>query len=230
MKLIALVGKKRVGKDTCAELIKSKYSGSVIYQLAQPIKEILLKTRPAEMNHLVYADFDGLGIDREADLGISLDDARKWLLRAASRVKSEYPMLFLSDFYDGSKLHCEVVDIINKISDNENHQWTIRLLLTTLGTDIFVNKINRLIWCALFVREFKKHENDDGCFIVPDIRQESEIELVRNMRAQIIHIHRDTGIQSSHSTEQGLEPCDGETVILNNGTLEEYHSKILAVI
>lgn len=62
------------------------------------------------------------------------------------------------------------------------------------------------------------------------MRQPIEIALMRAMGAKVLHIQRDTGIVSTHSTEKGIVPIDGETIIINNGTLEEFESAILANI
>ncbi|USL84036.1 dNMP kinase [Escherichia phage W115] len=218
MKLIALCGKKRVGKDTAALIIDGHS-----YQLAAPIKEILCECQP-DLG-LTYLDFDGLGRDREADLGIDTYIAHKWFIQC---------LLMLDSKYGGSSFTCdrlaEIYKVVNEIGEKHNNVWSIRLMLTTLGTDIMVNLINPLYWCNLFVDEFMKRKNEEGYFVVVDVRQPIEIALMRAMGAKVLHIQRDTGIVSTHSTEKGILPIDGETVIINNGTLEEFESAILANI
>lgn len=222
MKLIALVGKKRVGKDTCANFIKEQEEGSIIYQLAEPIKHLLHKNRPKSMQWLTYNDFDGLGIDREMVLPISHQKIAEWLLRCVFDINNHQPY--------NDDLMISIVDVIKEKSEEVDHKWSIRLLLTTLGTDIVVNKIDKMFWCGLFLRKYIDNKHKKGYFIVPDIRQDVEIELVRGMGAKIIHLYRDTGLTSNHITERGLLTKSGEYTIINNGTLEEFKHSILEIL
>lgn len=222
MKLVALVGKKRVGKDTCAQFIKEQENGSIVYQLAEPIKQVLYDTRPKSMQWLTYEDFDGLGFDREMILPIGTSKVVRWLLECVFELHSRQP-------YDVTK-EIEVKNLIMKIAKGNNYRWSIRLLLTTLGTDIMVNIFDKMFWCNLFVNKYNTVKDKQGYFIVPDIRQEWEIDLVREMQAKLIHLQRDTGLSSTHITEQGLLPKDGECVIINDGTLQEFKEKILNVL
>lgn len=215
MELIAIVGKKRVGKDTAAETIAAEYENSVIYKLATPIKEVLFSMRPAHLYGLTYDDFDGAGCDREAFLTLTNDDAYTWIIRSIALASARYGGD--TAFANKTKALRERVFEIG----NKNGGWSIRTLMTTLGTDIMVKMINPLFWCSVFVNEYMKQDKP-GVFIVTDVRQPIEIALMREMNARIIHITRETGIKDGHSTERGLEKLDSEIEIINNGTLQDF--------
>ena len=78
MKLVAIVGKKRSGKDTLADYINSKYETKKI-QLAGPIKDILAEaykqTNKPYMPFLSREDWEGKGVDRESGMVINNLDA-----------------------------------------------------------------------------------------------------------------------------------------------------------
>lgn len=221
MKLVAIVGKKRVGKDTCADYIASLRDGSTIYRLATPIKQVMFSTRPVKLLKLTFDDFDGNGIDREIPLDITTYEVFEWIKRCLNELFKNKDIKHKFD---------DVARVVSEIAINENQKWSIRLLMTTLGTDIVVNLYNKSFWIDLFLETYLDNKDKSGYFIIPDIRQETEIAMMREMGARLIHIKRETGLVSTHITERGLIPLDNEPVIINNGTLEDFYKKIYDVL
>lgn len=223
MKLIAIVGKKRVGKDTCASFIKEQCCGSVVYSLSDPIKKVLYNTRPESMKFLNYRDFDGLGVDRDTVvLPIRTSQVIRWLLECVFELHKRQHCDIMKEI--------EVRDVVMKIAKENNYKWTIRLLLTTFGTDIMVNIFDQMFWCKMFLHKYNTNKHKDGYFIVPDIRQEWEIDLVRSMGAMVIHIYKETGLISHHITEKGLTAIGEECIIVNDGTIEDFKEAILKIV
>lgn len=246
MKLIALSGKKRVGKGTVTNMILEEVGkrirasavgnefrerlyahhendidlaglDAIEYQLAAPIKEALYNTVPDKIHYLTYEDFDGNGsINRDTDvLPINRTDVKRWL-------KNAVQWLSLNKL----PIECDLTEDINDVVPT-GKKWTIRDLLTTLGTDLIVDRYDCLYWCRLFGTELAtqlcEHRH---VIIVSDVRQGMEMDLMRSLGAEIVHIQRDTGLQDNHSTNQGLPVQEGDTVILNNGTIDELREQV----
>lgn len=233
LKLIAIVGKKRSGKDTAAQHIENKWpSTTFLYALANPIKEALdhgyINSFSNENSgvDLNFKDWDGEGTDREAPLLLS--NKNVYILVQES-------LRFLEQYYGLPKKQLDAVmlDIKIKIMGNKN-PWSIRRLMQLLGTDIVVDLIDQHFWNRQMMNAFFDADKAGGQrFIVTDLRQVHEIAIARDLGAQIIHVERDEINKSqtdSHITEAGLPVFPGETVISNNGTLEEFQAKILEVV
>lgn len=246
MKLIALSGKKRVGKGTVTNMIleevgknlRARAAGNdflerlyahhesdvalagldvVEYQLAAPIKEALYDTLPEKVQYLTYEDFDGNGsVNRDNDvLPINRTDVKRWL-------KNAVQWLSLNKL----PIECDLTDDINDVA-KFNKKWTIRDMLTTLGTDLIVDRYDCVYWCRLFGTELATQLCDGRhVIIVSDVRQEMEMDLMRSLGAEIVHIQRDTGMTDNHSTNKGLPVLEGDKVILNNGTLDELREQV----
>lgn len=229
MKLIAIVGKKRSGKDTCADyLINDK--GAAKYQLAQPIKQALWKAWSIKFSErkelfptLVEEDFYGVGEwDRERSIPFNNRDAIDLFHTALDFLGRQYRLQ--NPFYQGK-------DVVESVVLNNNEPWNIRRFMQTLGTDIVVDQIDRMFWMKLFADEYfdsmkAKYDSAVGefkYFVVPDVRQEHEIDALRAMGATIIHVVRPDTDDSydQHITEAGLPIHETDTVVVNNGTLDQ---------
>lgn len=86
------------------------------------------------------------------------------------------------------------------------------------GNDLFIRPVARQ-WGEEFRGEPKM------ALLVTDVRYENEASWIRKQGGVIIHIHRDTGFESDHESEQGIAPLPGEVVIVNDGTLEDLKNK-----
>lgn len=234
MKLIAIVGKKRSGKDTCADYLINDVN-STKYQLAQPIKEVLWRAYDIKFNQLkelfptlTEEDFFGDGEwDRERILPFNNQDAIDIFNSALEFLSRQYRLQ--NPWFQGK-------DVVEHVVLNNNEPWNIRRFMQTLGTDIVVDQIDRMFWMKLFADVYfdnMKARYDSAVsefkyFVVPDVRQEHEIDALRAMGATIIHVVRPDTDDSSdqHITEAGLPIHETDTVLVNDGTLEQLFEKL----
>lgn len=232
MKLIFIVGKKRSGKDTAVDFIEENYN-THRYKLAYPIKwgleagwngnnDYRFSSQPVDFK-LTSDDWDGAGIDREKPLPINNQDVVN-VLRGA--------LNFLSHNHGLRPPKACHIDLVESMVLNNTEAWNIRRLMQTLGTDLVVDHFDRMFWVKLFALEYAdKFFEDKEFFIVPDTRQDHELAFARAMGATVIHVVRDgSGSEDTHITEAGLPIAEGDTVIENNGTLEEFKQKIIEAL
>ncbi|BBC78213.1 deoxynucleoside monophosphate kinase [Escherichia phage EcS1] len=229
MKLLVIVGKKRSGKDTTADYITENFS-SLKWQLAMPIKYALRcaweRSGINELHQLLYCDWEGTGIDREMVLPINNEDVCV-LLHECIEVLHEV-FNFRYTRYDS-----KVQDAISSVLNNNVEEWTIRRLMQTLGTDVIVNKLDRMYWVKLFTENYLDNfYSGYNYYVIPDVRQVHEIDSLRAMGATIIHVVRPETDQNTdqHITEAGLPISPGDSVIMNTGTLEQLFEQIKKVI
>lgn len=201
MNIIGLHGKKRSGKDTCANFIK-KYKGYDIYSLANPIKEAI-----SYATELSIDDLNGVNIDRDNYfIEISLNQFHNMLY-------------YLHMNYESLSLH-ELITAFS-IVEKSDRIYSIRKLMQYLGTDVMVN-VRTNYWLSNLINLTKNT-------IVSDIRQLHEIDFIRKC-GKMIFINKDTRLYDDHITERGLIPNDGEIILDNNGTLEDLELNIKKIL
>ena len=234
MKLIFLSGVKRSGKDTTADFIMENYS-AVKYQLAGPIKDALayawgVFAANTDYPCLTRKEFEGIDYDRETNLNLTKLEVITIMEQAFCYLNSKSPIKGVFVFDDEGKESVnfvafnKIADVINTIED----QWSVRRLMQALGTDLIVNNFDRMYWVKLFALDYlDKFNSGYDYYIVPDTRQNHEMDAARAMGATVIHVVR-PGQKSNdtHITEAGLPIRDGDLVITNDGSLEELFSKI----
>lgn len=233
MKLIAIVGKKRSGKDTCADYLINDVN-STKFQLGGPIKQALWRAWSRRFNErqdypkLTEEDFYGIGEwDREKAIPFNNKDATDLFHCALDFLGHEYRLR--NPYFQGK-------DVVENVVLNNNEPWNIRRFMQTLGTDIVVDQIDRMFWMKLFADAYfdsmkARYDSVVGefkYFVVPDVRQVHEIDALRMMGATIIHVVRPDTDDSSdqHITEAGLPIHETDTVIVNDGTLEQLFEKL----
>lgn len=241
MKFIAFVGRKRSGKDTAAGFVQEQNDEVTIYQLAGPIKEALVNSYHDTKLYetcgveLSAADWSGeSGYDRESPLVISNDDVKRLMLNAVKYLTTYYglPVRPKNELKSVSTF---IMEVENLIAANRT-PWSVRRLMQTLGTDVIVNLYDTHFWNRCMMEAYFDADihatTNDRYFVVTDIRQKHEISIARSLGVKLIFIERDdiNNSTDNHITEAGLTPLPGESVVTNNGTLEEFKAKILEVI
>ncbi|QPI13969.1 deoxynucleoside monophosphate kinase [Serratia phage 4S] len=232
MKLIAVFGGKRSGKDTIADHLVNH--NGIKHQLAGPLKELLHRCWYSYDVGLTLdkADFEGTGIDREKPLPISNKEVYEYLVRCAQRARQDYgfnpyrecvpfPGFGIFKEYISND---EIERHIHELTINNTEAWTIRRLMQTLGTDICVH-FDKLVWVRCFASAYIEAlvSGQYDYFIVPDIRQEHESATVRKLGAICIHTDRGVVNTDKHITEQKQEILSGDIVIHNTGTIEDLY-------
>lgn len=229
MKLIAVVGKKRSGKDTVADFIVNDLNGAK-YQLAAPIKERLGSAYDVCYNNksgypkLKIADFFGEGeVDRERNLLLNNADVQYLFELACTHLHHRIHFNL-----EKAKFAARSVTL------NNIEPWNIRRLMQTLGTDVIVDGVDRMLWMKLFALDYMDMMSSDKEFyVVPDVRQVHEIDTLRAMGATIIHVVRpeqENEQTDTHITEAGLPIEDGDKVITNDGTIEELYENVKEIL
>ena len=234
MKLIFLSGVKRSGKDTTADYIMENYN-AYKHQLAGPIKDALayawkIFSDGTDYPVLTRKEFEGINYDRETDLGLTKLEVIDIMEQALCYLHAFCPIenvhVYDNEGQEAINLlaYNEIIDTINIIED----QWSVRRLMQALGTDLIVDNFDRMYWVKLFALNYlDKFGTDLDFYIVPDTRQDHEMDAARAMGATVIHVVRPGQVSTdTHITEAGLPIHKGDTVITNDGSLEELYSKI----
>ena len=105
---------------------------------------------------------------------------------------------------------------------DERYGCSPRHLMQTLGTEWGRDLIDQNIW----VNAMRSHmEQTEEFVIIPDVRFESEAEMIRE-EGILIHVIGPNKIKSSHKSESGIYLKEGDIKILNQGSLDEYYLKL----
>lgn len=225
--IYVISGKKRTGKDTVAKFIQETYNDVQCEALAFGIKRTLRvamqrygydKPYIRSLVEGKYSDPDAIFYegDREKPLVMSNEDVLN-IFRIGLEILKErgYNIVYHPD------------DIRNLIMSNDT-PWSIRRLMQVFGTDI-VCKYDNTVWVRYTLERFvNKYAGDEyNHLLVTDCRQEHEYKYLKRLGAKFVFIVKDTGIVDEHSTEKGLTPQPGDSIITNEGTLKQLKSKVL---
>lgn len=108
--------------------------------------------------------------------------------------------------------------------------WGIspRKFTQLVGTEMFRNIFRPDCWTTLLRR--KADLLTDPVLFITDIRMDNEAELVHAMGGVVLHVKRDAptslvGDTTQHVTERTLDPRQIDSVIYNDGTLDELMAK-----
>lgn len=219
--IYVICGKKRVGKDTSADILRS-YDIEPI-ALADKIKNVLTSSS-VEVDRDMYIR-DNFWLhrmfvsgDREKPLPISNDGVAQLFELAYSQVKHMT--------YVGDSNH-QFDRLVEQHVNRNVEPWTIRRLMQVFGTDIMCAIDNR-IWVMYAFRRILSEDGND--FVITDCRQEHEQKMLRKFGAKFIFINKDTGLVDNHSTEQGLIPQPDDVIVDNNGTIEQLKNQLIEIM
>ena len=103
----------------------------------------------------------------------------------------------------------------------------IRSLLQKLGTEAGRNVMGENIWVDATLAGL----DPQGKYVITDCRFPNEARAVQESGGKLYRIHREgVGPANDHSSETSLDDWKFDGVILNEGTLEEYHDRVRSVI
>jgi hypothetical protein len=102
---------------------------------------------------------------------------------------------------------------------------TPRSVLQQWGTELGRETFHKDIWIAAVERKIA--QNPDKKYVLTDCRFINEAEMIKRSGGKIINITR-KGVEltGSHASEVGLPSHIFDMVIVNDGSLEEFNSKI----
>lgn len=140
---------------------------------------------------------------------------------------------FAGPLKDASKIlfnfsNDQLYDPVVKEELDERWGKSPRQVLQWLGTDILRNQVNQDFFLMNMKQRIDSSKAD--LIIITDIRFDNESEFIRSLGGKVVKIIRPnakTTAHSGHITEQGISPKLVDTVVMNEGSIEEY--KILIV-
>lgn len=126
----------------------------------------------------------------------------------------------LMDLFDfsGEQLYGKLKDVVD-----ERYGVTPRLVMQRFGTE-FVRSTVPNLWEMLMEKEIKNSKAT--CFIVDDIRFQSEYDLISKY-GTIFEVRRPGIVGSDHESEKGVKH-DGY-VINNGGDLEDLRTQVISI-
>ena len=127
--------------------------------------------------------------------------------------------------------------------------FTPRLALQLLGTEVLRNHFDQDIWLNSLEYRIRKQSSDAPCVVVSDARFRNELDLIKNMGGKIIWVQRgelpewyetaktahsnvvsrkimETTYKDVHESEWNWAGYPVDYVIDNNGTLEDLEKKV----
>lgn len=108
-----------------------------------------------------------------------------------------------------------------------------RQLLQSLGTEWGRDSVRPDIWLELCRRRIAMLR-EQGCetIVVADVRFENEAHMIRENGGSVWHVRRPSadGAEVAHSSEAGIQFADGDTVIVNDATIEQLRARVESAI
>lgn len=105
---------------------------------------------------------------------------------------------------------------------DERYGCSTRHLMQTLGTEWGRSMIDHNIWVQAMIAHLERTGTET---IIPDVRFESEAEMIRS-QGILIHVRGIPKIGSDHASEQGVLIEHGDIVIKNDASIDEYYLKL----
>ena len=206
--LIGIMGKKQVGKDTVASILKYLF---------------WLKSRGVDINNISQDYIKHCASDVKnnrciGDVNVEIRPIAYTLKRCVAAILDCDESLLYKEKFKASSLSYE------KCS-------TVRELLQKVGTEVG-RQIDKNIWINSLT-DYYKNKFTGECLVVPDVRFANEVEELRKIdpKCLIIFVTRDTGFKDKHISETSMDGFDkADVYIENNGTLEELVRKVKFLI
>lgn len=119
-------------------------------------------------------------------------------------------------------------------------RWNVtpRLLMQVVGTDLFRELLPKIIpefkevsenlWVKHF--QFWREQNPDKNVIIPDVRFQNEVDIIKEMGGITIQVESDRVVSSDGHSSENVKFDKITEVIQNNDTLDEYYDTIKSVM
>ena len=88
--------------------------------------------------------------------------------------------------------------------------FTPRLALQLIGTEIMRNHFNQNIWLDSLEYRIRKQANNNNCIVVSDARFKNELDLIKDLGGVVLHVVRDDPPEwydIARSANQGSVPA-----------------------
>jgi len=200
---VVLSGRKQVGKDTAANMIRGMLEKEgkrvAISAFAEPLKDMCVQI---------------LGISRDGAYGT---DAQK---NQPSHIEWDNFSMDIRLKYTRER------DLAFGFDLPRSGPMTNREVLQVMGTDIFRSIYNDVWAKAPFIREWKNVD----VVILTDCRFPNEKEQTELAGGVIIRLERDTGFSDNHPSETALNGFTFQNSYFNNGSLEDLEQYLRVVL
>ena len=134
------------------------------------------------------------------------------------------------------------------------HNFTPRLALQLIGTDVMRNHFNQDIWLSSLEYRVKKLHNQNECVVISDCRFRNEVDLISRMGGITILVERNEkpewyeialaanngdavakhimkkDFKDVHTSEWDWIGCEINYTVKNTGTLEDLYANIDVII
>lgn len=114
-----------------------------------------------------------------------------------------------------------------QLKQQKDNFWNMspRDAMLLIGTKLFRENWRYDFWVKLMEKTILDHNNQN--YIISDVRFENEAEMIKNNGGIIIRVIRPNNpIKVEHVSEKGFNEKLIDYNIINDGTLEQYYSKI----
>lgn len=219
MKVIAISGWKRSGKDTAANYIIDKHNGMRV-AFADPLKDMVATEYGIPRDHCdnpEYKEQPILDMPVTPKDNFSLEVAK--LMYKEFRTEGGHPV---SDY------HADVSGAFLGVSGRDVYQlyWTPRALCILKGS---VNRAVRSdFWVQTAINQIENSQYK-GNFVISDLRYRSELTQLKEAFGKnliTIRVNRFETCQSEDASERDLDLARFDVVLNNTGTLEEFYVKL----
>lgn len=113
---------------------------------------------------------------------------------------------------------------------------TPRRLMQWLGTDVMhVTSAGRLFWVKAIIEDIRQH-HAGGCVVISDLRFHHEAHELKQAFPDclLVRVERGSrgamGPDDAHQSEVEAGELQGDTTITNNGTVEDLHQRVSALL
>lgn len=225
---ITLAGKKQVGKDTSAEMLKELLIAAL--PTTQEGEAHVIMYPPETRIHIVHFA-DALKKACHIIFGIPLEDMEteegkqklthvRWPADEAWRYGTDPVRLDCAVWVPGGEHVCEELAAMEFM--------TVRHVLQFVGTELFRNQLDPDVWLnSVFLQPWK----EDDIVIIADARFPNEAALGRE-NGLLINVQRNTGlVDDGHKSENALgDFTDYHHTVDNNGSFDELHAQLNVIL
>lgn len=108
---------------------------------------------------------------------------------------------------------------------------TPRFLMQTLGTEWGRDVVSPTLWVDLLVKRIARLLGTVPGVVVPDIRFDSEAEAIIGTGGVLVEVTRPgAGDTDTHKSEAGIDRSWVHETIVNDGTIEQLHSRLRSAL
>lgn len=227
MKVIAVSGWKRSGKDTVAEYLIENHS-AFRTAFADPLKNMVSKEYDIPLEYVYdqklkespILQYPVIVTDKfiRGYCKLLKDEFRKANGKKPKKMVTAEGKSWLKSF-----------GVVVEANTMEPVYWTPRALCIAKGSGN--RSVDGYYWNNRTAKEAK--ESDSALVVIPDLRFKTEAEFLKKTFPDLllIRINRFTDVDSNDPSERDLDDYTGfDHIIDNKGTLEELYAKIEAIL